>query len=150
MFDISVPNVYNVMQVDTHKGGRNLGRLNIVISNTSEKPLYEQIKEQIKSAILKGDLKNGELLPSIRNFSTDLKVSILTIRRVYDELEKEGFVSSQAGKGTFVLAGNKDLIEDTKRVLIEEKMIEMVNISKSLGVNLQDLHNILDIVYEEV
>lgn len=138
------------MQVDTHKGGRNLGRLNIVISNTSEKPLYEQIKEQIKSAILKGDLKNGELLPSIRNFSTDLKVSILTIRRVYDELEKEGFVSSQAGKGTFVLAGNKDLIEDTKRVLIEEKMIEMVNISKSLGVNLQDLHNILDIVYEEV
>lgn len=127
-----------------------MGRLNIVISNTSEKPLYEQIKEQIKSAILKGDLKNGELLPSIRNFSTDLKVSILTIRRVYDELEKEGFVSSQAGKGTFVLAGNKDLIEDTKRVLIEEKMIEMVNLSKSLGINLQDLHDILDIVYEEV
>jgi len=127
-----------------------LGRLNIVISNTSEKPLYEQIKEQIKSAILKGDLKNGELLPSIRNFSTDLKVSILTIRRVYDELEKEGFVSSQAGKGTFVLAGNEDLMEDTKRVLIEEKMIEMVNLSKSLGVSLQDLHDILDIVYEEV
>lgn len=127
-----------------------MGRLNIVISNTSEKPLYEQIKEQIKSAILKGDLKNGELLPSIRNFSTDLKVSILTIRRVYDELEKEGFVSSQAGKGTFVLAGNEDLMEDTKRVLIEEKMIEMVNLSKSLGVSLQDLHDILDIVYEEV
>lgn len=127
-----------------------MGGLNIVISNTSEKPLYEQIKEQIKSAILKGDLKNGELLPSIRNFSTDLKVSILTIRRVYDELEKDGFVSSQAGKGTFVLAGNKDLIEDTKRVIIEEKMIEMVNLSRSLGISLQDLHDMLDIVYEEV
>ncbi|MBW4829492.1 MAG: GntR family transcriptional regulator [Clostridiaceae bacterium] len=127
-----------------------MGRLNIVISNTSEKPLYEQIKEQIKSAILKGELKNGELLPSIRNFSTDLKVSILTIRRVYDELEEEGFVSSQAGKGTFVLAGNKDLIEDTKRMLIEEKMIEMVTLSKTMGVKIQNLHEMLDIIYEEV
>nr|WP_066507600.1 GntR family transcriptional regulator [Abyssisolibacter fermentans] len=124
--------------------------MNIVVSNTSEKPLYEQIKEQIKSAILRGNLKNGELLPSIRNFSTDLKVSILTIRRVYDELEQEGFVSRQAGKGTFVLAGNKDLIEDTKRVLIEEKMIEMVTLSKTMGVKIQDLHDMLDIVYEEV
>ena len=124
--------------------------LNIIISNTSEKPLYEQIKEQIKSAILKGDLKNGELLPSIRNFSTDLNVSILTIRRVYDELEKEGFVSSKAGKGTFVLAGNKDLIEDTKRVLIEEKLIDLITFANTLDFSLEELHKMLDIVYEEV
>ena len=127
-----------------------MGNLNIIISNTSEKPLYEQIKEQIKSAILKGDLKNGELLPSIRNFSTDLNVSILTIRRVYDELEREGFVSSKAGKGTFVLAGNKDLIEDTKRVLIEEKLIDLVTLANTLDINIEQLHKMLDIVYEEV
>jgi len=126
-----------------------LGNLNITISNTSEKPLYEQIKEQIKSAILKQELENGELLPSIRNFSTDLSVSILTIRRVYDELEKEGFVSSRAGKGTFVLAGNKDLIEDTKRVLIEEKLIGLINLAKTLDMDIEELHRMLDIVYEE-
>ncbi|HHT96324.1 MAG TPA: GntR family transcriptional regulator [Clostridiales bacterium] len=126
-----------------------MGNLNITISNTSEKPLYEQIKEQIKSAILKQELENGELLPSIRNFSTDLSVSILTIRRVYDELEKEGFVSSRAGKGTFVLAGNKDLIEDTKRVLIEEKLIGLINLAKTLDMDIEELHRMLDIVYEE-
>lgn len=127
-----------------------MGNLNIIISNTSEKPLYEQIKEQIKSAILKGDLENGELLPSIRNLSTDLNVSILTIRRVYDELEKEGFVSGKVGKGTFILAGNKDLIEDTKRVLIEKKLIDLINLSNSLGISIEELHKMLDIVYEEV
>lgn len=133
-----------------HIGGVELGKLNIIISNTSEKPLYEQIKEQIKSAILKGDLGNGELLPSIRNFSTDLGVSILTIRRVYDELEKEGFLSSKAGKGTFVLAGNKDLIEDTKRVLIEKKLIDLIHLAKTLDVDIKELHKMLDIVYEEI
>lgn len=127
-----------------------MGRVSIIISNTSEKPLYQQIKEQIKSSILKGDLENGELLPSIRNLSTDLNVSILTIRRVYHELEKEGFVASKAGKGTFVLAGNKDLIEDTKRILIEEKMIDLITLSKTLDIGLEELHQMLDIVYEEV
>lgn len=127
-----------------------MGNLNIIISNISDKPLYEQIKEQIKSAILKGDLKNGELLPSIRNFSTDLCVSILTIRRVYDELEKEGFVASKAGKGTFVLAGNKDLIEDTKRVLIEEKLIDLISLANNLNIDIDQLHEMLDIVHKEV
>lgn len=124
--------------------------MNIVVSNTSEKPLYEQIKEQIKSAILKGELNNGELLPSIRNFSTDLRVSILTVRRVYDELEKEGFVKSQAGKGTFVLAGNTDLIKDTKRLMVEDKMFDMVSMAKSMGISKEELMDMMDIIYGEV
>lgn len=123
--------------------------MNIVLSNTSEKPLYQQIKEQIKSAILKGELKNGELLPSIRNFSTDLRVSVLTIRRVYDELEKEGFVKSQAGKGTFVLAGNTDLIKDTKRLIVEDKMFDMVSTAKTMGISKKELMDMMDIIYEE-
>ncbi|MFU0799349.1 MAG: GntR family transcriptional regulator [Xylanivirga thermophila] len=123
--------------------------MNIIISNTSDVPLYQQIKDQIKDAILRGELEDGELLPSIRNFSTDLHVSILTIRRVYEELEKEGFVSSQAGKGTFVLAGNADLINDTRRRMVEEKMIETVNIAKSMGVTKNELADMLYILFEE-
>lgn len=123
--------------------------MNVVLSNTSEKPLYQQIKEQIKSAILKGELKNGELLPSIRKFSTDLRVSVLTIRRVYDDLEKEGFVTSQAGKGTFVLAGNTDLIKDTKRLIVEDKMSDMVSIAKMMGISKKELMDMMDIIYEE-
>ncbi len=123
--------------------------MNVVLSNTSEKPLYQQIKEQIKSAILKGELKNGELLPSIRNFSTDLRVSVLTIRRVYDELEKEGFVTSKAGKGTFVLAGNTDLIKDTKRLIVEDKMFDMVSTAKTMGISKKELMDMMDIIYEE-
>ena len=73
--------------------------MNIIVSNSSDVPLYMQIKEQIKDAILKGELEDGELLPSIRNFANDIQVSVLTIRRVYEELEKEGFAVSQAGRG---------------------------------------------------
>jgi len=123
--------------------------LNIILSNTSEKPLYKQIKDQIKSAILKGELKNQELLPSIRNFSTDLRVSVLTIRRVYDELEKEGFVKSQPGRGTFVLAGNTDLMQDTKRLIVEDKMFDMVSTAKSMGISKKELVDMMDIIYEE-
>lgn len=94
--------------------------MNIIISNTSDSPLYQQIKDQIKDAILKGDLVEGDALPSIRGFANDLKVSVLTIRRVYDELEKEGFVTSQVGIGTFVSASNIDLIRDTKHRIVEQ------------------------------
>ncbi|MBU5484601.1 GntR family transcriptional regulator [Clostridium sp. MSJ-11] len=123
--------------------------MNIIISNISEKPLYQQIKEQIKEAILTGELKNGELLPSIRNLSSDIRVSVLTIRRVYDELEKEGFVSSQAGKGTFVLAGNIDLIKDSRRLMVEDKMTDMVSMAKSIGISKKELIDMMDIIYEE-
>ena len=76
--------------------------MKIVISNTSDSPLYQQIKDQIKDAILKEELVEGDPLPSIRAFANDLSVSVLTIRRVYEELEQEGFVTSQVGIGTFV------------------------------------------------
>lgn len=76
--------------------------MKVLISNTSDKPLYQQIKEQIKEAIFTEELKEGDAMPSIRNFANDLKVSILTIRRVYEELENEGFLTRQVGIGTFI------------------------------------------------
>lgn len=123
--------------------------MKIVISNTSEAPLYQQIKDQIKDAILKGELVEGDALPSIRAFANDLKVSVLTIRRVYDELEQEGFVTSQVGIGTFVSTSNIELLRDSKRRLVENKMLDMIQTAKSLGISKDELNAMMDILYEE-
>ncbi len=123
--------------------------MKIVISNTSDLPLYQQIKDQIKDAILREELTQGDALPSIRSFANDLKVSVLTIRRVYEELEKEGFVTSQVGIGTFVSAGNLDLLRDSKRRLVEEKMQDMIYTAKSLSITKEELMEMMDILYEE-
>ena len=123
--------------------------MKIVISNTSEVPLYQQIKDQIKDAILKEELVEGDALPSIRAFANDLKVSVLTIRRVYDELEQEGFVTSQVGIGTFVSTSNIELLRDSKRRLVEKKMLDMIRTAKSLGISKDELNAMMDILYEE-
>jgi len=122
--------------------------LKIIISNTADSPLYQQIKDQIKDAILKGDLVEGDPLPSIRGFANDLKVSVLTIRRVYEELEQEGFVTSQAGIGTFVSASNIDLLRDSKRRIVEQKMQDMIQTAKSLSITKEELNSMMDILYE--
>jgi GntR family transcriptional regulator len=125
------------------------GLLKILISNMSDKPLYQQIKEQIKDAILTNELVEGEMLPSIRNLANDLRVSVLTIRRVYDELETEGFVTSQAGRGTFVASGNIELLRESKRHLVEQKMQEMIKTAKSLDISKEELNAMMDILFEE-
>lgn len=123
--------------------------MKILISNASDSPLYEQIKEQIKDAILKEELKEGDALPSIRAFANDLKVSVLTIRRVYEELEQGGFVTSQVGIGTFVSTSNLDLLRDSKRRLVEQKMLDMIQTAKSLNISKDELNSMMDILYEE-
>lgn len=123
--------------------------MKIIISNTSDSPLYQQIKDQIKDAILTEELVDGEALPSIRSFANDLKVSVLTIRRVYEELEQDGFVISQVGKGTFVSTGNLELLRDSKRRLVEQKMQDMLQTAKSLNISKEELMLMIDILYEE-
>lgn len=123
--------------------------MKILISNTSDAPLYQQIKEQIIDAILKGELVEGDPLPSIRAFANDLKVSVLTIRRVYDDLVKEGFVNSQVGIGTFVSTSNVELLRDSKRRLVEQKMLEMIQTAKSLGITQQELNDMMNILFKE-
>jgi len=121
----------------------------ILISNSSDKPLYQQIKEQIIDAILKGELTEGNPLPSIRSFANDIKVSVLTIRRVYDELEQEGFTTSQVGLGTFVSTGNLELLRDSKRHMVERKMQELIDMAKNLNITKDELNAMMDILYEE-
>ncbi|MCI9533106.1 MAG: GntR family transcriptional regulator [Lachnospiraceae bacterium] len=123
--------------------------MKVVISNTSQAPLYQQIKDQIKDAILKEEFVEGDALPSIRAFANELKVSVLTIRRVYDELEQEGFVTSQVGIGTFVSTSNIELLRDSKRRLVEKKMLDMIQTAKSLGISKDDLNAMMEILYEE-
>ena len=123
--------------------------MKILISNTSENPLYQQIKDQIKDAILKEELVEGDPLPSIRAFANDLSVSVLTIRRVYEELEKEGFITRQVGKGTFVSTSNIELLRDSKRRLVEQKMQDMIQTAKTMGITKDELNAMMDILYEE-
>lgn len=123
--------------------------MKIIISNTSNLPLYQQIKDQIKEAIFMGELADGDSLPSIRNFANDLKVSILTIRRVYEELEQEGFLIRQVGIGTFISTGNLELLKDSKRRVVEQKMVEMLQEARMLGITKEELYDMLDILYEE-
>lgn len=123
--------------------------MKILISNTSDQPLYQQIKTQLKEAIFKGELVEGDALPSIRSFANDLRVSVLTIRRVYEELEQEGFITSQVGIGTFVAAGNLELLRDSKRRLVEQKMQDMIQTAKTLQISKEELNAMMDILYEE-
>lgn len=123
--------------------------MNIIISNTSDKPLYLQIKDQIKEAIIRGELKDGDLLPSVRGFANDIGVSVLTTRRVYDELEQEGFAVSQAGRGTFVAMGNIELLRESKRKIVEEDMQKAIHNAKLFGITKEELQTIIDILFEE-
>lgn len=123
--------------------------MNIIISNISDKPLYEQIKEQIKNAIISGELKEGEGLPSIRALANDLHVSVLTTRRVYDELESEGFVITKAGKGSFVAPENLELLRESKRRMVETKLLEAWETAKSLGISKKELYSMMDLLFEE-
>lgn len=140
---------YNVYVITSHfrKGAREF--VKILISNNSDTPLYQQIKDQIKDAILKEELVEGDALPSIRAFADNLKVSVLTIRRVYEELEQEGFIVSQVGIGTFVSTSNLELLRDSKRRLVEQKMLEMIQTAKSLKISKEELNSMMDILYEE-
>ena len=124
--------------------------MNILISNTSDLPLYQQIKEQIKEAIFTGELKEGDPLPSIRNFANDLKVSVLTVRRVYDELEQEGFMTQKVGIGTFISTANLEMLRDSKRRVVEQKMSDMIKAAKELGISQNELNEMMNILYEEI
>jgi GntR family transcriptional regulator len=124
--------------------------LNINISNISPTPLYEQIKSQIQNQILDSTLKQGDGLPSIRNLAKELKVSIITIKRAYEELEKEGFIETITGKGTFVSMQNTDRLREITLYEIENKLEIIIKQAKSAGITLEEGIEIFKSIYEEV
>lgn len=124
--------------------------LDILISNDSPVKLYEQIENAIKNAILNGSLKSGEMLPSIRMLAKDLKVSIITTKRAYEELEKEGFIETVVGKGTFVSEANSERLKEAAMAEMESRLEEVIISAKSLGLSLEECIEILKDLYEEV
>ena len=124
--------------------------MQIYISNSSEKPIYEQICAQIKTAILNNELKEGEALPSIRFLAKKLRISVITTKRAYEELEKSGFITTQAGRGSFVSLKNKEIVREELYRQIEEMMQKAVNTAQTANISKQELIEILDLCYEEV
>ncbi|MDQ0214017.1 GntR family transcriptional regulator [Oikeobacillus pervagus] len=122
--------------------------MNIIISNTSDEPIYLQIVDQLKEQIVQGELEESQSLPSIRNLAKELKISVITTKRAYDELEKEGFIVTIAGKGSYVAAINKEMFRETKVKVIEEKMTEAINTAKLVGLTLEEMQDMLKIIYE--
>ena len=123
--------------------------MQIIISNSSKEPIYEQIYEQVKKQILTGDLQEGQALPSMRQLAKDLHISVITTKRAYEELEKNGFIYSIVGKGSFVSEQNTEMIKERKMKVIEEKLSEAIQNSKEMGIGLTELKEMLTLLYAE-
>lgn len=123
--------------------------MNILINNKSGQPIYEQIYIQIKNQIISGTLKEDEALPSIRNLAKDLRISVITTKRAYDELEHEGFVYTVAGKGCFVAAKNIELIREDNLRKIEEHMQQIAVLAASCSLGRKELIEMFNIISEE-
>ncbi len=123
--------------------------MDIIISNSSNIPLYEQVKEQIKNKIVSNELKAGEILPSIRNLAKDLRISVITTKNAYEELEKEGYVETIPGKGTYVANKNTELIKEEQLQKIEGLIDTAVSIARISGISKKEIQEMLDILYEE-
>ncbi|AQW25768.1 GntR family transcriptional regulator [Clostridium perfringens] len=122
--------------------------MNIVVSNTSGVPIYEQIAKAIKNEILSGDLKENSALPSIRSLASELRVSVITTKRAYEELERDGFIYTLPGKGSYVAEQNKELLMEEKLREIEGKLGEAIDIANSIGLNFDDLVGMLKTLKE--
>jgi len=121
----------------------------ILISNSSPEPIYEQIARQIKAEVIAGRLEEGAPLPSIRALAHDLQVSVITTKRAYDELEAEGFLDSVGGKGTFVAAQNPAFLREKRMKVVEEKLVSALDEARLLGVGLEELTEMLRLLYQE-
>ncbi|EMA6341564.1 GntR family transcriptional regulator [Bacillus cytotoxicus] len=122
--------------------------MNIIISNSSPDPIYEQISKQLRQLILNGRLKGGEQLPSIRSLAKELQISVITTKRAYEELEKEGYIETVAGKGTYVSEKNSELIREQRLRLLESKVEEVVNESKLLQLSFEELEQMIACLYK--
>lgn len=123
--------------------------MNIILSNSSGIPIFEQIENAIKEAIFSDELKEEDMLPSVRNLANELKISFLTVKRAYDELEQAGFIKTVQGKGSFVAPKNLDLIKEEKLKEIQEYIEKAYNISKIANISEDEVKEIFRMIFEE-
>ena len=123
--------------------------MDIIISNSSDKPIYEQITTQMKNLIMSGQLKEGMPLPSMRTLAKELRISVITTKRAYEDLERDGFISTVVGKGSFVKAADVRLVREEKLKEIEELLSKAVDLASQSGISQEEVFEILNIYYSE-
>ena len=123
--------------------------MEIIISNSSDKPIYEQVSSQIKNKIMNGTLEAGAMLPSMRALAKDLHISVITVQRAYEDLTRDGFIETVSGKGSFVASQNKEFIQEEQLRKAEELLQQVVDIGRSHGISYEQMANILKVLYEE-
>ena len=137
--------IYTHITEDTHGGDL----LEIIISNSSDKPIYEQICMQVKNLIMNGTLSAGEALPSMRVLAKDLHISVITVQRAYEDLTRDGFIETVSGKGSFVAAQNKEFIREEQLRVAEELLQKAAEIGRAHGISYGQMTDILKLFYEE-
>jgi len=123
--------------------------MKILLSNASPSPIYEQILRQIRAQILSGDLSEGEALPSIRKLAQTLQISVITTKRAYDELEREGLIDTVGGKGTFVASPNAEFLREKRVRAVEEKLSEAIAEARAAGIGAKELKHMLTLFLEQ-
>ena len=123
--------------------------MNIVIRNTGDMPIYEQIVVHIKQAIVAGELTEGEALPSMRLLAKELRISLITTKRAYEELEREGFIVTMTGRGSFVAAKNLDILREEQRRRLEAHLADAVDAARAAGVDADELCALIRILYQD-
>ncbi|MBP1534328.1 MAG: GntR family transcriptional regulator [Ruminococcus sp.] len=121
--------------------------MDIIISNTNGEPIYEQIVKQIKSQIMNGELKEGDALPSMRSLAQALRISVITTKRAYEELERDGFIESYTGRGSFVKAQNMELLKEEYLKKVEAHLREACDYAKRCEISQEELVSILEMIY---
>lgn len=129
--------------------GKKGDTVEILLSNSSDKPIYEQITSQIKEMIMKGELKPGEAMPSMRKLAKSLHVSVITTQRAYDDLQRDGFILTVPAKGTFVSTQNQDFIREENLRRIEAHLTDAVSLAGENGLSLDELRSTLELIYRE-
>ena len=123
--------------------------MDIIITNQSDRPIYEQIMDQIKAQIMNGELKEGDALPSMRLLAKELRISIITTKRAYEELEREGYIESYTGKGSFVKGVNHEMVKESVMFEIENLMEEVLEKAELAKVSFDELVERMKLLYEE-
>jgi len=123
--------------------------MKIILNNSSMIPIYEQLMDQIKKQIIAGELEDNQALPSVRGLSGELKISALTVKKAYDRLEEEGFVTTVHGKGTYVSAADKSLAAEARRKAVEDEFAAAIDKARAMGLDDEEIMNIMEILMEE-
>ena len=123
--------------------------MDIIISNSGNQPIYEQITGQIKNMVMNGQLKEGDALPSMRTLAKELRISVITTKRAYEDLDRDGFITTIVGKGSFVRAADTRLIREEKLKQIENLLSEAVALAGQSGIERMEIEEMIDILYQE-